>query len=107
MVLDGIMTLDDFDVKGKTVLLRVDINSPVDAVTKKIKDDTRLSKSTPTIKELSDKGARVVILAHQADPLDYQNFTSLEEHAQYLERFVGRKVDFIDDVVGPAAREGV
>jgi phosphoglycerate kinase len=100
-----ILNLDDFDFQGKTVLLRVDINSPIDPQTKRIKDDTRIKRSLPTIEELSGKAAKVVILAHQGDPLDYQNFTTLEEHAQILARLLGQEVTYIDDVVGPAARE--
>ena len=106
-MIDGIRTLDDFDVAGKTVLLRVDVNSPVDAQTKRIKDDTRIKASVPTIRELADKKAKVVILAHQADPMDYQNFTSLEEHASLLREALGLPLRFIDDVVGPAAREAI
>ena len=106
-MIDGIRTLDDFDVAGKTVLLRVDINSPVDAHTKRIKDDTRIKASVPTIRELAEKRAKVVILAHQADPMDYQNFTSLEEHASLLQQALGLPIKFIDDVVGPAAREAI
>ena len=60
----GIKTIDDFDVNGKTVLLRVDINQPVDKETNTLKDTTRIKGCVPTIKELSDKGAKLVILAH-------------------------------------------
>ena len=58
------LTLDDFDFRGKTVLLRVDFNSPVDPETKKILDDSRIREHAETIRELSSKGARMVILAH-------------------------------------------
>jgi phosphoglycerate kinase len=100
----GIPTLDDFDLNGKTVLLRVDINSPVDRVSKSILDDTRIRRCLPTIRELSDKGAVTVILAHQGDPLDYQNFTPLAQHAEALTRLLGRPVRHLDDVAGPEAR---
>lgn len=102
-MIERIKTLDDLDVNGKTVLLRVDINSPIDRETKKIKDETRIKRSLPTIKELSSKKAKLVILAHQGDPLDYENFTSLKEHAEILERLLNKKVIFIEDVVGPFA----
>ncbi len=102
-----VLTLDDFELRSKTVLLRVDINSPVDLATKAIKDDTRIQRCLPTIRELAEKGARVVVLAHQGDPLDYQNFTSLEQHARSLSRLLGREVAFLDDVAGPAARERI
>jgi phosphoglycerate kinase len=60
------LTLDDVKVKDKVVLLRVDFNSPVDPESKKIIDDTRIrAHGETTIKELAEKGAKVVILAHQ------------------------------------------
>jgi len=100
-------TLDDFTVRGKTVLVRVDFNCPVEKGTKRIKDDTRIRAAAPTIGELSEKGARVVVLSHQGDPLDYQNFTTLAEHAERLAAVLGKPVLFIDDVCGPAARERI
>jgi phosphoglycerate kinase len=102
-----VLTLDDFDLKGKTVLLRVDINSPVDRQTRAIKDDMRIRRCLPTIREIADRGARVAILAHQGDPLDYQNFTPLVEHATLLSRLLNRPVAYLDDVAGPAARERI
>jgi phosphoglycerate kinase len=102
---DRILTLDDFEVGGKTVLLRVDINCPVETDTKKIKDDTRIKRSIRTIKELTEKKARLVVLAHQGDPLDYQNFSSLSEHRSFLEKELGKKIGFVEDVAGPAALE--
>jgi phosphoglycerate kinase len=103
----GILTLDDFDLEGKTVLLRVDINSPLDPTTKRIKDETRICRCLPTIRELSRMGARTVILAHQGDPLDYQNFTPLAQHAEALARLLGQPVFHLDDVAGPGARSRV
>jgi phosphoglycerate kinase len=99
---DRILTLDDLSVEGKTVLLRVDINSPVDG-SKKIKDQTRIRRCLQTIQELHDGKARLVILAHQADPIEYQNFTVLREHGEILSALVGTKVEYVDDVAGPFA----
>ena len=101
------LTLDDFDYQGKRVLLRVDINSPLDAKTKKIVNENRIDKSIPTIKELTDKGAKLVIIAHQGDTLDYQNLISLKEHTGIISQRLGKKVHFIDDVAGPAARKRI
>jgi phosphoglycerate kinase len=101
-----IATLDDISVEGKTVLLRVDINSPVDA-SGKIKDRTRIQRCLPTIRELHGKKARLAILAHQADPIEYQNFTVLEEHARILTELLTTKVEYVDDVAGPFALEKV
>ena len=53
----GICTLDEFDVKGKTVLFRADLNQPVDRETGKLKSTTRIEKTVPTLRELSDRGA--------------------------------------------------
>ncbi len=99
-----IASIDDFDVKGKRVLLRVDINSPLDPDTKRITNENRLNKSIPTIADLADAGARLVIIAHQGDILDYHNVITTEEHAGKLAEKLGRPVGFIDDVAGPAAR---
>lgn len=102
-----IASLDDVDVRGKTVLLRVDINSPIDRTTGKIADESRLDKSLPTIADLAAAEARLVIIAHQGDTLDYHNLVSLREHAEKLSAKLGREVRFIDDVAGPAARVAV
>jgi phosphoglycerate kinase len=99
---EAILTLDDISVEGKTVLLRVDINSPVDE-SRRIKDRTRILRCLPTIRELHDKGAKLVVLAHQADPIEYQNFTVLEEHADILSELLGSRVEYVDDVAGPFA----
>jgi phosphoglycerate kinase len=99
-----LLTLDDFDYRGKGVLVRVDINSPIDPTTKKIVNENRINKSLPTIRDLSNQGAKVVLIAHQGDTLDYHNLFTLEEHAQKLTEKIGKKVHFIDDVAGPAAR---
>ena len=102
--MDGdILTLDAFDFQGKVVILRVDINSPIDRQTGRLADDNRIRKSAPTIRELSDGGARVAMLAHQGDTEDYQNLVSLTPHAERLSELLDRPVAFIDDVAGPAA----
>jgi len=100
------LTLDDIDVKGKTVLIRVDINSPFDSSTKKISDNERVREHSKTIKELSDKKAKVVILAHQGRRGN-PDFTHLDQHVKLLERHVGKKIQFIDDIVGAKAIEKI
>lgn len=103
----GILTLDDFDVRGKTVLCRIDINQPVDKKAGTLKDTTRIKACVPTLKELSDKKAKLVLLAHQGSDVEYKNYFTLQPHVQYLEEFLDRKIKFIDDVVGPAARQAI
>ena len=99
--------LDTFDYGGKTVLLRVDINSPIDVQTKCIVNENRIRKSVPTIRHLLDGGARLALIAHQGDTLDYRNLIPLAEHAGKLSKYLDRPVAYIDDVAGPAARQAV
>lgn len=101
----GIMTLDEFEVSGKTVLCRVDINQPVENGV--LKDTTRIRACIPTLRELSEKGARVVILAHQGSDIEYKNFYTTRPHAAVISECLGKEVQFIDDVCGPAAREKI
>ena len=103
----GIFTLDDFNFKGKTVLCRLDLNSPFDKVFNKLQDITRIEAAIPTIKELSDKGAKLVILCHQGGDLEYQNFVSTSHHVKVLSELLVRQVIFLDDICGPAARSAV
>ena len=103
----GIYTLDDMVLEGRTVLCRVDINSPIDRERGVLKDTTRIRFCVPTIEELASKGAKVVLMAHQGGDLEYHNFTSTEPHARVLGELMGRRVEFVDDVCGPAARERI
>ncbi len=103
----GIRTLDELDVKGKTVLCRVDINQPVDRAKGTLKSINRIRACVPTIRELSDKGAKVVLMAHQGSDIEYKNFYTTRPHAQVLTELLGREVKWIDDVCGPAARAAI
>ncbi len=93
----------DFDVAGKTVVFRPDINSPIDPKTKRIVNWNRIEKTVPSLSWLLDHGARVALIAHQGDTLDYQNLIPMGEHAGKLAELTGRKVGYVDDVCGPAA----
>ena len=103
----GIHTLDDFDVQGKTVLCRVDMNQPVDRATDTLKSIQRITACAPTVKELSDKGAKVVLLAHQGSDIEYKNFYCTRPHAKVLTQLLGREVRWIEDVCGPTARAAI
>jgi len=98
-----IRPIPEFVLRGKTVIFRPDINSPIDPKTKKIVNTNRIEKTVPTLKLLLDGGARVVLIAHQGDTLDYQNLIPLAEHAEKLSTLMGRRIAYIDDVCGPAA----
>ena len=102
----GFLTLDDFNVKGKRVLVRLDINSPVDEATLRLEDGSKVESAVPTVKELLDRMARVTILAHQGRPGEY-DFITLNEHAEYLSRFTGKRVRFVNDIFGPHAQAAV
>jgi phosphoglycerate kinase len=107
MIGNDILTMDDFEFHGKTVLLRVDLNSPIDAKTQRIVDDSRIREHAKTVTELSEKGAKVAVLAHQGDPLFLDQFVPLEQHAQILSSLIGKEVKYVDDTFGPAAREAI
>lgn len=99
-------TIDDFDVENKTVLVRIDINSPVDPGSGIILDDTRLKLHAQTIKELSNKGAKVVLLAHQSRP-GKQDFTTLSQHADALSDILNLRVKYIDALFSNSAKEAI
>jgi len=94
-------TLKDVRPENKTVLLRLDLNSPIDPTTHHILDDKRFREHIPTIQALS--GSRVVIVTHQSRP-GKKDFTTLEGHAERLEGLLQRKVRYIDDIFGQCAR---
>ena len=98
----------EVDYQDKTVLLRLDINSPIDHDTGKITDTTRIKRSIPTLKHILEQGAKIAIIAHQGDTLDYQNLGPLKEHAKELDNLLeNHQVGYIDDVCGPSALEAV
>ena len=98
------LTLDDFDVRDKSVLLRLDINSPLDPSSNQILDDGRIRAAKPTLDALVE--AKVAVLSHQSRP-GRGDFTSLEQHAAVLKATCSQHVSFVDDVMGSAARRAV
>jgi phosphoglycerate kinase len=98
------LTLDDFDLRDKRVLLRLDINAPIDPDTGQILDDGRIVAAKPTLDALTH--AKVVILSHQSRP-GREDFTSLKQHSIILQRNCSQRVKFVEDVMGPAAREAI
>ena len=96
-----LLTLDDVKTSGRTVFVRVDMNSPLDPSGKKILDDTRIRMTRETLERLKD--AKVVVGSHQGRPGD-EDFTSLEAHARLLQKYVSQPVKFVEDVIGPEAR---
>src|ERR1043165_6922349 len=96
-------TLDDLAVKGKRVLVRADLNVPV--ADGRVTDDTRIVRQAPTIRELADKGAKVIILSHFDRPKGkVVPSMSLRVLVAPLEKALGRKVGFAQDCIGPTAQ---
>src|SRR4051795_10455443 len=94
------------EVAGKRVLVRSDLNVPLDGT--RITDDGRIRASVPTIKALADAGARVIVTAHLGRPKgEPEDRYSLAPVAQRLGELLGRDVAFATDTVGPSARETV
>ncbi|XHH07966.1 MAG: phosphoglycerate kinase [Candidatus Bathyarchaeia archaeon] len=99
-------TLDDFNVENKTVIVRVDFNSEVDPQTKKVTNDTRIRAYSFTLQELSEKGAKTVVLSHQGRKGD-PDYTSLKQHAEILQQILKCPVKYVDDLFGEKAKTAV
>ncbi|UGQ10141.1 phosphoglycerate kinase [Yinghuangia sp. ASG 101] len=99
-------TIDDLDVAGRRVLVRADLNVPLDGTT--ITDDGRIRASLPTLRALAERGARVVVTAHLGRPKGEPDAAySLAPVAARLGELLGRPVAFATDTVGESARATV
>ena len=98
-------TLDSADVSGKRVLVRVDLNVPME--NGKITDATRIERVAPTINEIAGKGGKVILLAHFGRPKGRDPKESLKPVASEVSRVIKRHVAFADDCVGEAAEKAV
>src|ERR1700722_7990165 len=99
-------TLDDLSVKGKRVLVRADLNVPM--TDGKIGDMTRIERQAPTIRELAEKGTRVIVLSHFDRPKGkIVPAMSLAPLAAPLAQAIGRPVAFATDCIGDIAKAAV
>ena len=98
-------TLDDVDVRDKRVLLRVDLNVPMD--NGRVSDATRLERVAPTITEIADKGGKVILLAHFGRPKGRDPKESLKPVAVALAEVIKRPVAFADDCIGDVAAKAI
>ncbi len=103
--MSGFRTLDDVDPRGKRVLVRVDLNVPMEDG--KVTDRTRLERAAPTIVEIAEKGGKVILLSHFGRPKERTVADSLKPVAVALADVIHRPVAFADDCVGPAAEAAV
>ena len=102
----GFHTLDDFDLRGRRVLLRIDINSPVDEKSLRLVDGSKIRQSIATVRELMDRSAKTTIIAHQGRPGDY-DYIPLNEHAAFMTQYLRKRVRYVDDLVGPQALNAI
>jgi phosphoglycerate kinase len=98
-------TLDDVDPRGQRVLVRVDLNVPMEGG--KVADRTRLERAAPTIVEIADKGGKVILLSHFGRPKERTAADSLKPVAAALADVIHRPIAFADDCIGPAAEAAV
>src|SRR5271163_1017062 len=98
-------SLDDADVKGKRVLLRVDLNVPMQ--NGKVTDTTRIEESAPTITELAGKGGKIILLSHFDRPKGPDPKLSLRPVAVEVAKIVKKPVAFAEDCVGPKAEAAI
>ena len=98
------LTLDDFELKGKTVFLRVDMNCPIDPETMEISGTKRIEEATETIEALSD--AKVVVASHQGR-VGNKDYTGMEKHGKVLERLLKKDIKYVQDVIGSAAQNEI
>src|SRR5580704_7321869 len=98
-------TLDQADLRGKRVLVRVDLNVPMESG--RVTDATRLERIVPTIREIADKGGKAILLSHFGRPKGRDPKQSLKPVAAALANIIGRPVAFAEDCVGPPAETAV
>jgi phosphoglycerate kinase len=98
-------TLDQADVRGKRVLVRVDLNVPVE--NGKVADKTRIERVAPTIREIADKGGKVILMSHFGRPKGFDPKESLKPFAPAIAEALGRPVAFAEDCIGEKARAAI
>jgi phosphoglycerate kinase len=103
--MNAFRTLDSADLNGKRVLLRVDLNVPME--NGRITDATRIARVAPTITEIADKGGKVILLAHFGRPKGPDPKESLKPVADQAARILGRSIAFAEDCIGPKAEAAI
>ena len=98
------LTIEDLNLAGKRVFLRVDINTPVNPNTGELIDQKRLDDAATTIRDLPK--SRVVVASHQGR-VGRSDYLSMGLHAKALSRILGKEVAFVEDVCGPTALERI
>lgn len=99
-----VLTLDDFDLKGKTVFLRVDMNCPIDSNTMEISGTKRIEEAIETIKALDQ--SKLVIASHQGR-VGNDDYTGMDKHVKVLEKLLNKKIKYVEDVIGQSAQNEI
>ncbi len=99
-----ILTLDDFNLKGKTVFLRVDMNCPIDSDTMEISGTKRIEEAIETIKALDQ--TKLVIASHQGR-VGNDDYTGMDKHARVLEKMLKKKIKYVEDVIGQTVQNEI
>jgi phosphoglycerate kinase len=94
------LTIEDLPIKGKTVFLRVDMNTPIEPSTNKLMELNRIQEAAVTIRDLS--ASKVVIGSHQGR-VGREDYIGMEQHSEALSKILGKKVKFANDIFGPTA----
>ncbi|MBV44056.1 MAG: phosphoglycerate kinase [Euryarchaeota archaeon] len=101
---EGVLSLDDVRLEGRTIIYRVDANSPLEPATRNLLDDSRLHAIVPTLRELSN--SKVAILTHQSRP-GRADFTDTSRHCERLSEIMGRSIKYVPDVCGDEAMRAI
>jgi len=99
-----VLTLDDFELKGKTVFLRVDMNCPIDSNTMEISGIKRIEEAIETINALDQ--TKLVIASHQGR-VGNNDYTGMDKHAKVLEKLLNKKIKYVEDVIGEIAQNEI
>ena len=98
------LTLDDFELKDKTIFLRVDMNCPINPDTMEISGTARIEEATESINAIKD--AKIVVASHQGR-VGNKDYTGMEKHAKVLEQLLNRKIKYVEDVIGVSAQNEI
>ncbi|MEM1760425.1 MAG: phosphoglycerate kinase, partial [Desulfurococcaceae archaeon] len=106
-IIPELPTLKDIDIREKKVFMRIDINVPIDPETGEIIDDRRIRVHSKYLREIVEKYNPALVLgSHQGRPGE-PDFTTLEKHRDLLAKYTGFNIKFIDDVIGPRAKDEI
>ena len=99
-----LLTIDDFELKGKTVFLRVDMNCPINPDTMEITGTKRIEEATESINAMNE--AKLVVASHQGR-VGNKDYTGMEKHAEVLEKLLNKKIKYVEDVIGTSAKNEI